>query len=165
MEDLGFTVAFFVLAAAAVGGGLAVVSVRNIFHAALFLALSFLAVGGLFLTLQADFLGVVQVLLYAGAVGVLVVFAIMLTHNPAQGNQSTGLRWSALVVAGLLAVAIVWTVLRTPWAPSGQLPLQDTVPALAEAFFGPYVLPFEVASVVLLAAMVGAIVLAREDQP
>ncbi len=164
MGDLAFSAAFFVLAASTVGSALATVTVRNIFHAAMFLAVSFVSVAGLYITLQADFLGIVQILIYAGAVGVLMVFAIMLTHRPEQGNQPSGIRASALLVAALLAIVVVWVVVQTAWPQSNAQPLQDTVPALADALFGPYVLPFEVASVVLLAAMVGAIVLARGDE-
>jgi len=163
MGDVALTVAFIVFSAATLVGAIGVVTIRNLFRAAMFLALSFLAIAGLYITLHADFLGVVQILIYAGAVAVLIVFAIMLTHRPERGNPPSRFRASALIIAGLLAILMIWAAVQTTWPMSGQPPLDATVPALAQALFGPYVLPFEVASVVLLAAMVGAIVLARED--
>ena len=159
----GLTVAFWALAVLAVGSGLMVIRLRDLFRAALFLATLFLSVAGLYVLLQADFLAVAQVLIYVGAVSVLLIFAIFLTHNVQQGNPPNSLRFSALVVAALVFIAVAGVFVQTPWSLSAEAPPPTTTTGLADAFFGTWVLPFEVASVLLLAALIGAIALARED--
>src|SRR5687767_4606824 len=103
---IGLTIAFWVLAILAVASGLMVVCLRDLFRAALFLATLFLSVAGLYILLQADFLPAAQVLIYVGAVSVLLIFAIFLTHDVQQGNQSNSLRLPALGIAVLVFVAL-----------------------------------------------------------
>jgi len=157
------TVAFWVLATIAVGSGLMVVWLRDLFRAALFLATLFLSIAGLYVLLQADFLAAAQVLIYVGAVSVLLIFAIFLTHNVQQGNPPSSLRLPALALAALVFFALVGVFLLTPWSLSTDAPPTTTTTALADALFGRWVLPFEAASVLLVAALIGAIALARED--
>ena len=110
------TVAFWVLATIAVGSGLMVVWLRDLFRAALFLATLFLSIAGLYVLLQADFLAAAQVLIYVGAVSVLLIFAIFLTHNVQQGNPPSSLRLPALALAALVFFALVGVFLLTPSA-------------------------------------------------
>lgn len=165
MNDSGFALSFvfYVLSIITVGAAIGVVTVRNIFHAALLLVLTFVGVAGLYITLQADFIAAVQILVYAGAVAILLVFAIMLTHNLDEKASSSLLRWPALIMSTLVGLVIMGYAFATNWPVSSQQPIFNTTLELADALFNKYVLPFEVASILLLAAMVGAIVLARGD--
>jgi len=163
MEDVGSIVAFWVLSVVTVGAALMVMAVRNLIHAVLFLILSFIGVAGLYLTLSADFVAVTQILIYAGAVSVLILFAVMLTPRAARDNAETFLQVPGLVLAALVAVTMGAIALVTDWSEATRGPFSETAEAIGEALLDKYVLPFEIASVVLLAAMVGAIVLVRED--
>jgi NADH-quinone oxidoreductase subunit J len=166
---------FFVVAALILVAAVMVVSVRNIIHAALWLITAFFGMGMLYLLLEAEFLAVVQVLIYVGAVSVLVLFAIMLTRQIANpGTQQLYERWwIALIVAVLLFAAIlVPTLLNYEWSTLATAP-GAAEPATAEQISGPreigeafmreYLIPFQVAAVLLLAALVGAIVIAFEE--
>ena len=163
MEDVGSIVAFWVLSVVTVGAALMVVAVRNLIHAVLFLILSFIGVAGLYVTLSADFVAVAQILIYAGAVSVLILFAVLLTPRAARDNAETFLQVPGLVLAALVAVTMGAIGLVTDWNEATRGPFSETAAAIGEALLDKYVLPFEIASVVLLAAMVGAIVLVRED--
>ncbi len=164
--DIGISIAFYILAAVTVGSALGVVSARNIIHSALYLILSFVGVAGLYITLSADFVAAVQILIYSGAVAILLIFAVMLTHRPEEGNQSNALSGPAVFVAALLLVTLIMVVTGTSWVTKGDAPVENTAGPIAQLLLDPtkgYVLPFEVASVLLLVAMVGTIVVARED--
>ena len=160
-------ITFAALAALIIGSAVMVVTLRNIFHSLLFLALCFLGVAGVYLLLAADFLAAVQVLIYIGAIVVLMMFALMLTHRVMAGNltQTTQHWWLALPVAlGMLWILFRLFVLH-PWGVSTPTGVNPTTAIIGRALLTKYVLPFELASVVLLVAMIGAIVLAKEDKP
>jgi len=157
-------IAFWILAVVAVTAALGVVLLRNIFRAALSLVLCFLMVAGIYVTLSADFLAAVQVLVYVGAISVLIILAIMMTRDVPQGNPSNRMRLPVfLVVAAFLGV-MVFTLLDTPWQISAAAPAAPTTSLLAQRLFGAegFILPVEIGAVLLLAAMLGAIVVARE---
>jgi NADH-quinone oxidoreductase subunit J len=163
IEDTGITIAFWILSATTIVCALMVMVVRNLIHAVLFLALTFVGVAGIYIVLSADFVAVVQILIYAGAVGVLMTFAIMLTPAADRENASTSFEFPALILAGLVLAIVVFVAYDTTWNTEGATGLATTARALGEAFLKPYVVPFEVASVLLMTAMIGAIILARED--
>ena len=140
-----------------------IVLVRNLLHAVLFLILSFVGIAGLYITLSADFVAVVQVLIYAGAIAVLMIFAVMLTPRASRDNAEGLLQIPALVLAGLVVAGVAFVVLETDWREATRGPFDTTAAAIGEALLTPFVLPFEIASVLLVAAMIGAIVLVRED--
>jgi len=154
--------AFWVLAGISVAAALGVVLLRDLLRAAALLILALMAIAGLYVTLHADFLAAVQILLYVGAIAILIVFAIMLTRDVAQGNPFNRLHPIALALSGLLLVALVWATLATKWQTSFLDPLEPTTATIADQLFDTYVLPFEIASLMLLAALIGAIVIARE---
>ena len=163
----GEAVAFYGLAFLLVGASLLAVSVRNIFHAAMYLIVALFAVAGLFLLLNAEFLAAAQVLIYVGAVSVLLIFAVMLTRkeNRDQGPQTRPAWWIAALLGLLILGGLVSLIQSAPQA--GRLPAEmpqglDTVRSLGEALVSPqgFVLPFEAASVLLLAALVGAVYIA-----
>lgn len=140
-----------------------VIIVRNLLHAVLFLILSFVGIAGLYVTLSADFVAVTQVLIYAGAIAVLMIFAVMLTPLSSRDNAEGPLRLPALVLSGLVVAAVTFVVIETDWRVTSRSPFEGTATAIGEALLSPFVLPFEIASVLLVVAMVGAIVLVRED--
>ena len=161
---MGLVIAFWVLAVVAVLAALGVVLLRNVFRAALSLVLCFLMVAGLYITLSADFLAAVQILVYVGAISVLIILAIMMTREVQQGSPSNKLRIPALVVAILFLGVMSFTVLNTSWRIAGAAPLEPTTAPLALKLFGEngFILPVEMAAVLLLVATLGAIVVARE---
>ena len=158
-----FDIVFWILAAVTVGAALAVVILRDVFRAALSLVLLFLTIAAIYITLYADFLAVVQILIYVGAISILIIVAIMLTREVWRGNPSGKLRIPALVVSLLLLGTTVFTVISTEWETSGEPPLQPTTAAIGSSLFGGgFILPVEIIAVLLLAAVLGAIVLIRE---
>ena len=161
-------VSFGILAATTIGAALGVVLLRNIVYSAFLLAGVFISISGIYLLLNADFLAAAQVLIYVGAINVLILFAIMLV-NKTEDFSPVRNRWvrqgtTALVCGGLFAL-LGTMVLATEWdlAPASEVPIANSVLAIGKHFFSDYLLPFELASVLLLMAMVGAIVLARRD--
>ena len=164
IDDTGITVAFYVLAATTVICALMVAFVRELIQAVLFLALSFVGVAGIYVVLSADFVAVVQVLIYAGAVAVLMTFAVMLTPAADRHNSETPFWGPAAVLAGLVLAVIVFVAYDTSWRLTGREAFPATAASLGEAFLKPYVVPFEVASVLLMTAMIGAIVLTKDEE-
>ena len=167
MESPGIVIAFWVLSAVTIGGCLMVLVSRNLVHALVFLVLAFLGMAGLFLTLSADFIAVAQILIYAGSIAVLMVFAIMLAPLATRDNANSLYVLPALA-AGLGMTAIIgFVAVSTPWAQLRGDALQQnapvtTVAAIGELLLGRYVLPFEVASILLFFALLGAIGLVHE---
>ena len=157
-----FTLAFYALAALTVGSGAFVAFSRNIIHSTIALLGCFLGMAGLYVQLSADFLAAVQVLVYVGGTLTLILFAVMLTSRIADvrsSNTSVGL------LAGLLTVGVVLVLLGrvlvdTAWPVQGRPPMPSSA-KLGHAFLADYLLPFELGSVVLLTAMIGAVVIAR----
>jgi NADH-quinone oxidoreductase subunit J len=162
MNETTTAVAFWVLAIVTLGSAMMVAVVRDLVHAVLFLILSFIGVAGLYLTLSADFVAVVQVLIYAGAVSVLMLFAILLTPRSARDNGPVSFAAPLSVLAGLVGAVIVFVVLKTEWPTNYEDDrFATTAEEIGAALLDPFVLPFEVASVLLVVAMVGAIMLVR----
>jgi len=163
MDDAGIVIAFWVLSAMSVGSALGVVGARNIIHAVVFLVISFMGMSGLYLTLSADFLAVVQILIYVGAVSVLFLFAIVLTPRGGRQNQEGFLRLPALVLCVLVAATLIFVAIDTEFAIADREGFGETSTAIGEALLDRYVLPFEIASVLLLVAVIGSIVLVRPE--
>jgi NADH-quinone oxidoreductase subunit J len=161
---MGLEIAFWVLAVVIVAGALSVVLLKNIFRSALALILCFLGVAGIYITLSADFLAVIQVLVYIGGISVLVLLAIMLTRNIPEGSPANRLRLPALLVAGAILVLLVYSTVNTSFPVSSQPPLTPTTAALGRTLLdrNGFVLPLEIAGLLLLAAILGAIVMAKE---
>lgn len=159
----GQEVVFILLAVATGLSAVAVVVSRNLVHAALFLAVTFAGMAGVFLVLHADFVALVQLLIYVGAIAVLLIFGLMLTRAPigreALDSQSLGL---GIAVSGTLfgvLAALIWQAYGDARVELVGAPIAD----IGTAIFSRWVLPFEVASMLLLAALIGAIVISRRD--
>ncbi|MGL4879642.1 MAG: NADH-quinone oxidoreductase subunit J [Waterburya sp.] len=160
-------VSFGILAVMMLGTALGVVLLPNIVHSAFLLAGVFISIAGLYILLNADFVAAAQILVYVGAVNVLILFAIMLVNKQENYAELPGrlVRKVATAVVCFGLFALLGTmVLITPWS-LDTIPtvIDNTIVTLGEHFFSDYLLPFELASVLLLMAMVGAIILARRD--
>lgn len=159
--------AFLVVATIGSISGIAVVTARNVVHAALYLVVALLSVGVTFLLLGAEFLGWVQILIYVGAIVILFLFGLMLTKAPI-GRDTLDNQNRALAAAVAVLVFAGLTGLITAAFPLGDAVASDRAPGgssqIGEALFRDYVLPFEAVSFVLLAALIGAIVLSRKDE-
>lgn len=176
-------VLFWIIAIILVGSALLVVGLRNIVHSALALIVLFAMAAGIYLLLNAEFIAIVQILIYAGAVTILVLFALMLTRTTNLGGSSNPNNkqwWLAAIISTLVGAAIIFATTlshqhSTAQGGSGtaygttsacQLPPNNVI-YIGQLLYSPtcfsYVLPFEIASLVLLVAIVGAIVVGRED--
>ncbi|MGW3624213.1 NADH-quinone oxidoreductase subunit J family protein [Streptomyces sp. NPDC000880] len=167
LSPTGVEIAFLLVGIATLGAAAVTVKTKQLVHAALWLVM---ALGGLaveYLLLTAEFIAWVQVLIYVGSVVVLLLFGLMLTKAPIgrSPDADSGNHWVALVVAVAAAAALVWVVVdafRTTWIDLDG-PAQGSTKVSGEILFRHWVLPFEALSVLLLAALVGAIVLSRKD--
>ncbi len=165
-------IVFLIVAAATLISAVMVVSVRRVMHAALWLILTLFGVAVLFVTLETGFFAVVQVVVYIGAIAILIIFAVMLTRRDMQepGRQNNRQAWlSALValgVAGGLIGALSGWQLFSAARPALAAQNIDNVAALGNALVSPnaFAIPFEVASVLLIGALVGAIYVANEQR-
>lgn len=183
-------IAFWVIAVSIIVSAIAVVSLRDVFRAALFLVVAFLGTAGIFVLLRAEFLAVVQVIIYVGAISVLMLFAILMTQDAEQGSPPNRLRYPVGLLAFLFGAAAVFSVFKADWVQlqtqhvPQHLPIGgdtkasvelspgtwdvindvygNTIPNIAELLLRDYVLAFEIVSVLLLAAIIGALVLVRE---
>jgi NADH:ubiquinone oxidoreductase subunit 6 (subunit J) len=153
---------FYILAAIMIGAAVMVVSIKNIFHSALFLVLCFFSVAGIYILLEAEFLAAVQILIYVGAITILMIFAIMLTHRlySAKIKQSNEQVLPGLIIVGALLVATLFALGSTTWKLSFETPQAQSVVGIGRLLLTSYVLPFEVVSVVLLTALIGAVIIA-----
>ena len=158
-------VVFVMLAAVGSIGAFRLVTSKNVVHAALYLVLTLSMVGAAYLVLAAGFIAWVQVLIYVGAIVVLLLFSLMLTRAPigreALDNQQRG--WAALVGVGVLAGLVF--LIQDAFGSAPRIQIQPaTTSEVGASLFANFVLPFEVVSVLLLAALVGAVVIARRDE-
>jgi len=155
---------FLVLAGLTLLGALGTVLLRNIVHSALSLVVTFVAVAGIYVLLSADYLFAVQILIYVGAVATLILFGVMLTRGirgeqPQNNNQILP---AAIMALLLFAAVLVPVILNTVWPASAGAPPQTTTGLLGQELMGTYALPFEIMGLVLLVALVGAIIVARD---
>lgn len=158
-------------ATVAIAGAVMLVSLRNLVRSVLAMILSFTGVALLYLVLNAEFLAAVQILIYVGAVAILILFAVMLTQRVADPSRpvNNSQAWLAFTVASALFVLLMTALAPLKWPDLPELPLlqgsTETVASvmnIGTQLMGAYLLPFEVASIVLLVALLGAIILARE---
>mgnify|MGYP001227311278 CR=1 FL=1 len=160
-------ICFVILAAIIISGALGVVLISNIVYSAFLLGGVFMAVAGLYLLLNASFVAAAQILVYVGAVNVLILFAIMLVNKKEDLKPIKSLRLRKILSGGVctgLLILLVRVNITTPWPLPGPENIGEEATArIGEHLFTDYLLPFEVASVLLLMAMIGAIVLARRD--
>jgi NADH-quinone oxidoreductase subunit J len=181
---------FWVIAISSIVAAIAVVQLRDLFRAALFLVVTLAGIAGLFVMLRAEFLAIVQIVIYVGAISVLLLFAVLTTRDVSHGNPSNKLRVPAAILALGLLTVFVFVAINTEWnllsdvipepgsvdmaASAGgtaldpatieqvKTVLQNTIPGIADLLLRDFVLAFEAGSVLLLAAIVAALALVRE---
>jgi NADH-quinone oxidoreductase subunit J len=156
---------FYIFAATCVAGGLGVVLIRNIVYAALLLIASLLGVAGIYMLLSVEFLALVQVLIYGGAVMVLILFALMLTRAPELQDRLDGDQKPLAAVASIALLGVfIAAISQTEWPRDVNqittVPFND----IGTALFNRWAVPFEIASAVLLVALVGAIVISMQEE-
>lgn len=158
-------VLFLILAIGIIASGLAVALLRNLFHSVLALASVLILTSILYLSLQVEFVAMVQILLYTGGVVTLVVFAIMLTQKLAGARLSQMSRsvFKGSVISAALAFVIIYLILKTPVSLSPPTYSVELTYSIAKLLLSEFVLPFEILTLALLGALIGALVLAREE--
>jgi NADH-quinone oxidoreductase subunit J len=161
------TPTFYIIAAITLAGGLAAVTLRNTVHCALALTAAFAGLAFFFLQLDAQFAGFAQILIYIGAVAILVVFAILLTRNSESGAGGIFSRtWLAgLAIAAAVFAVLAWAVLQSVpafplWSPSPPVTVHD----IGAALMGRYVLPLEIVALLLTSALIGAVIVAMHEK-
>jgi NADH:ubiquinone oxidoreductase subunit 6 (subunit J) len=159
-------IVFVVFSLAVLGFAILTVTARNMFHAALSLVGALFGVAGLYVLLEAEFLAIIQVMVYVGAIATLIVFAIMLSrHMMRRDIRSANDQWLAgLLVALLLFLLLGLVVTRTGWQTVTTAVPADEILLIGQLLVSDYVVVFEVASVLLLVGMIGAIIIARERE-
>ncbi|HEY2920808.1 MAG TPA: NADH-quinone oxidoreductase subunit J [Candidatus Binatia bacterium] len=159
------TAVFYLIALITVVSAGMVAFSRNIIYSGFSLLGTFMGVAGIYVFLGADFVAAVQVLIYVGGILVLILFAVMLTHRITDveiTNRASG-RIPALIVVGILIYLLIETIMETPWVKAKEVVYAATTAKIGDLFLSSYLLPFELASLVLLAALIGAVVLSRKE--
>jgi NADH-quinone oxidoreductase subunit J len=170
-----FSVIWWAVAAMVVIAAFLVIQVPDLLKAALALIASFLGVAGLFVMLNAEFLAVVQLLIYAGAIPILIIFAVLMLQNVQRSSPSNRLRIPAIFLAVFVSALLIFAITDTSWnllrdaqlgagfTDRAQAVFSDTTPVLAGLFLKEFALALEAVAVLLLASVLGALVLAREE--
>jgi NADH-quinone oxidoreductase subunit J len=161
---MALQIAFWIIAIVGVVSALSVIILKDVFRAALALVLCFISVAGIYITLSADFLAVAQILIYVGAISVLIILAIMMTREVKTGNLDNRLKVPAFFVAALFLAILIFSMFTTSWHLSSDPVPGVTANNLAVQLFGEngFVLPVEIAAMLLLASILGAITMVRE---
>jgi NADH-quinone oxidoreductase subunit J len=162
----GENIAFFIFALFAIGGAVFMISFTKVVHMVVSLAVTFLSLAGLYVILNAEFLAFVQVLIYAGAISILMIFGIMMTKHQAQDEEPKRPAHQVLLGVGVLALfGILFYALQKSTFPQGELQAaQDNTLEIGKLLFNQHVIPFELVSVLLTVAFIGAIVLAKREE-
>jgi NADH-quinone oxidoreductase subunit J len=162
-----YVLIFYFFVALTLGSASIVVFSRNIVHAAFALLFSFIGVVGIYVFLFADFLAITQLLIYVGGITVLVLFGVMLTSRQIDVDAKTGIVQTipGILLAACIGGGLVWIFWRTDWKAIPQPPaVESTASTIGELLLTTYLVPFEIASVVLLVALVGAAMIARREK-
>ena len=155
--------AFIIISIFTLSGALAAACLRKLIHAALCLVLAFIGLAAFYFLLGAEFVGLVQVFVYVGAVAVLIVFTILLTRR--EDEESSGFNWSGAVVALVVFAGLVWTILKTSSVSVVAPALEAlTVKRIGEVLMTNYVWPLQCVGLLLTAALIGALVLVMEER-
>lgn len=164
MENVYSMIAFILLSGLILGSALLVVTLKNLVHSVLWLIVTFIGVAGIFLLLNADFVAMVQILVYAGAVCIMIAFGVMLVQRQDMENSNpiNGRYKIAIPVVGGLFVVIGLLAAKAQWVVSGEKVPEQTIQALAPILLQKFVIPFEVAAILLTVALTGALVLVKE---
>ncbi len=157
------TAAFIVIAILTLAGALAAASLKKLIHAALCLVAAFIGIAAFFFLLGAEFVGLVQIFVYVGAVAVLIVFTILLTHR--EDESTAGFNWTGVIIALAVFGGLTWTILQTPALSITPPPIEAlTVKRIGEVLMTDYVWPLQCVGLLLTAALIGGLILVKEDR-
>ncbi len=161
---MGTQIAFWALAFVIIISALGVVVFHNVFRAALVLIVCFIGIAGIYILLSAEFLAIVQILIYVGGISILILLAILLTHDLPHGNPANKMRIPAFVIAVLFMGLVIYSVMSTTFPISAQPPSEPTTSTIGQMLLNQngWLITTQLASVLLLAAILGAVVMARE---
>jgi len=162
----GTNVAFFVFALFAIGGAIFMISFTKVVHMVTAMAFTFLSLAGLYVLLQAEFVAFVQVLIYAGAVSILMIFGIMLTRHDKEESQPNRPLHNILLGIGTVGLfgILFYAIQNANFAPGEFHPGEDNTMEIGKLIFNQYVIPFELMSVLLTVAFIGAIIIAKREE-
>lgn len=166
VEITGEFIAFFVFAAIMIGGAVLMISLEKVVHMVISMAAVFLGLAGLYVLLDAEFVAFVQVLIYAGAVSILMIFGIMMTKHSGEGAEPVRPLHEALVAVGALCLfGLFFYAIRITDFPdtAAAVTAEDNTMAIGELLFSGYIVPFELLSILLTVAFIGAIALAKKE--
>lgn len=161
----GELIAFLLLAIVGVMGGMLLLNLSNVVHMVIALVFTFISIAGIFVLLSAEFLAVVQILVYSGAITIIMLFGIMLTRHDSRRQSTVGLGRKLLILLGVIGFGlVVYSGIYNLEFPEQAVALHESnIEQIGVTLFSQYVIPFELLGVLLLVALVGAIVLARKD--
>lgn len=162
----GQYIAFFLLSLLTIGGAVFMISFTKVFHMVIALAFTFLSIAGLYVLLEAEFVGLTQVMVYSGGISVLMLFGIMLTQHDQEEKADRKGSFRLLSLAGIVVffIAIFYGIQKTPWNTQAMdYSTKNNVKEIGIQLFNNYVIPFELVSVLLLVTLVGAIILAKKE--
>ncbi|UUZ82588.1 NADH-quinone oxidoreductase subunit J [Paenibacillus sp. P26] len=163
----GENIAFFICAPLAIGGAIFMISFTKVVHMVTALALTFISLAGLYVVLNAEFVAVVQILIYAGAISILMIFGIMMTKHREGEEEEPKRPWhnGSLFVGAAGLFGIIFYAIQKTELPAGQFPqVQDNTLEIGKLLFNAHVLPFELMSVLLTVAFIGAIIVAKREE-
>lgn len=162
--DIFIQITWWAMTLCVLGGAIGVVASDSLFHSALYLVLSLFGVAGYYVLLSAGFLAVVQLMVYVGAIAILVLFAIMFSRQVMRPREdSSNHQWFISAIAAALLFSVLMVLINSvAWPATDAAPAVDTITQLGVAFLGSYLIPFMVVGVLLSVALIGAIFLARE---
>ncbi|MFD0957871.1 NADH-quinone oxidoreductase subunit J [Paenibacillus chungangensis] len=163
----GELIAFFIFAALMIGGAVLMVTLEKVVHMVVSMAVVFIGLGAMYVLLEAEFVAFVQVLIYGGAVSILMIFGIMMTKHGSEGSERPRPLYETLIAIGALSLfGLLFYAIRTTTFPQPAQfhPGEDNTMALGELLFTEYIVPFELVSILLTVAFIGAIVLARKGE-
>lgn len=164
----GANLMFIVLALLAIGGAIFMISFTKVVHMVVSLALTFLSLAGMYIVLKAEFVGVVQVLIYAGAISILMIFGIMMTGRQSGSEEEEPKRpWhNGLTFIGVLGLfgILFYAIQQSNFVPGEFDPGEDNTLEIGKLLYSQHVIPFEIMSVLLTVAFIGAIVIAKREE-
>ncbi|MDO3678858.1 NADH-quinone oxidoreductase subunit J [Paenibacillus ehimensis] len=163
----GENIAFFICALLAIGGAIFMLSFTKVVHMVMAVALTFISLAGLYVVLEAEFVAVVQILIYAGAISILMIFGIMMTKHTKEEEEEPKRPWhNGLLFVGAAGLfGIIFYAIQQSQLPSGEYPsMQDNTMEIGKLLFSNYVIPFELMSVLLTVAFIGAIIVAKREE-
>jgi len=162
-----FTIIFYFFVMITLGSACIVVSTRNIVHAAFALLFAFFGVTAIYIFLLADFIAITQLLIYVGGITVLILFGVMLTSHQINVDAKTGTLQTlpGILIAACIGGGLIWVFWITDWKVNSHLPVVETTASnIGVMLLTTYLLPFEIASVILLVALIGAAMIARREK-